>query len=171
MRNTRLNMTDNTTTPMIPMFLALGLGSSAHVFDRMVDDKVSVCTFNSSCSFAMVSMIIDMFVGWHEQGQYSFGLPVDTKLVVFSPMSTSAVIVGSVVVHVIRSGDVDKAGEVTVGDGAVVAGEVTVVNGTVVVDRNCDSEQNDNFILFKFAFFIYICNIYIYNSSLSYPIY
>jgi hypothetical protein len=25
-----------------------------------------------------------------------------------------------------------------------------------VVVRNCDSEQNDNFILFKFAFFIYI---------------
>jgi hypothetical protein len=77
-------------------------------------------------------------------------------------MSTSAVIVGSVVVHVIRSGDVDKAGDVTVVDGAVVAGEVTVVDGTVVVVRNCDSEQNDNFILFKFAFFIYICNIYIY---------
>jgi hypothetical protein len=58
-------------------------------------------------------------------------------------MSTSAVIVDSVVVHVIRSGDVDKAGEVTVGDATVVAGEVTVVDGTVVVVRNCDSDPNE----------------------------
>ena len=59
-------------------------------------------------------------------------------------MSTSVVTVGSVVVHVIRSGDVDNAGE------------VIVVDGAVVVVRNCDTEKNDFFLFQFYLIFFYI---------------
>ena len=135
------NNSAKTATPSIPTLLAVGLGSSAHDFCRLVEDNTDVSTFSSETLFSIFSSKVSFFFSTqtHKQEEklkvdYSV-IVVDTPLIICvakSSVGTSGV--GCVVPSsmVVTSGDdcvVPSSVVVTFDVGCVVPSSVFVTSG------------------------------------------
>ena len=127
-------------TPSIPTLLAVGLGSSAQDFFRLVEDNTDVSTFSSETIFSIFSSKVSFFsTQIHTQEEklkveYSV-IVVDTPLficVVMSSVVTSdvaCIVLSSVVATSSVGNVVPSSVVVTSGVGCVVLSSVVVTSG------------------------------------------